>query len=105
MQEDTKKLRKAYNDGDEHYDEMMDKLVKDYDLSTKDIRRLEKQMASSKESQFDPSAFMFEHLEWPQMRDRLKAMTPDEREYYLQHISKDKRQKWYREEDSESSNP
>ena len=101
MSKDMKSLREAFHSDDpkvfEKYDEKLDKMVKDYDLDAKDVRKIEKNFNSPKEAEFDPSIFMFSHLPWEAQKPLLDKMKPEEREKYLSHISKSKRQKYERE--------
>lgn len=99
MAKDVKGLREAFMKDDPAYDEKLESAIKDYDLSDKDVHKLEKMFNSPKEQEFDPSIFMFSHLPWEVQKPMLDKMTPDERDNYLPHLSKQKRAKYARETD------
>lgn len=102
MGKDQKDLRKSFNDNSPDYIDKLDQFARKYDLTPKDVRKLERTFSSPKEQAFDPSIFMFSHLPWEAQKPLLDKMTPEERENYLPHISRAKRQKYEREtEDSE----
>lgn len=97
MSKDTKELREMYNKDDPAYDEKLEAVAKKYDMDDKDIRKLEKMFSSPKEQDFDPSIWMFSKLPWEVQKPLLDKMSQEERENYLQHISKQKRRKYVRE--------
>jgi hypothetical protein len=97
MSKDMKELRGLYTKDDPKYDTKLEEMSKTYDLDSKDIRHIEKLFNSPKEAEFDPSIWMFSKLEWAAQKPLLDQMTPEEREKYLPHISKAKRQKYQRE--------
>lgn len=97
MGKDVKQLREMFLKDDPKYDEKLEAAAKKYDMTDKDIHRIEKLFNSPKEIEFDPSIYMFQKLPWEIQKPLLDKMTPEERETYLPHISKSKRQKYDRE--------
>jgi hypothetical protein len=97
MSKDMKELRQMFAADDPKYDEKLEAAAGKYDLSDKDIHKIEKLFNSPKEAEFDPSIWMFSHLPWEAQKPLLDKMTPEERENYLPHISKGKRAKYERE--------
>jgi hypothetical protein len=97
MAKDVKELRKDFLNDNPKYDDKLEAAIKKYDLTDKDIHKLEKLFNSPKEAEFDPSVYMFQKLPWEVQKPLLDKMTPEERETYLPHISKAKRQKYERE--------
>jgi hypothetical protein len=102
MGKDVKQLREMLAKDDPKYDDKLEAAAKKYDLTDKDIHRLEKLFNSPKEQEFDPSVFMFQKLPWEIQKPLLDKMSPEERETYLPHISKEKRQKYERSLDNAS---
>jgi hypothetical protein len=97
MAKDMKTLREMYNSDDPRYEAKLESAAKAYDMTDKDVHRIEKLFASPKEQDFDPSIYMFQKLPWEEQKPLLDQMSAAEREAYLPHISKAKRQKYERE--------
>lgn len=97
MAKDMKELREMFLKDDPKYDEKLDKVAAAYDLTGKDIAKIQKLFNSPKEAEFDPSVWMFSHLPWEVQKPLLDKMTEEERELYLSHVSKSKKQKYARE--------
>lgn len=97
MGKDVKQLRQMFLKDDPKYDEKLEAAVKKYDMTDKDVHRIEKLFNSPKEAEFDPSVYMFQKLPWEIQKPLLDKMSAAERETYLPHISKSKRQKYDRE--------
>ena len=97
MGKDVKKLKSMFLKDDPRYDDKLDEAVKKYDMSPKDVQKIEKLFNSPKEAEFDPSIYMFKKLPWEVQKPLLDQMTPEEKETYLPHISKSKRQKYIHE--------
>lgn len=98
MGKDMNELREMYNSDDSKYSDKLDSMAEKYDLDAKDVRRIEKQFASPKEQEFDPSIFMFSKLpDWETQKALLDSMDEETREKYLSHLSKQKRAKYLRE--------
>lgn len=97
MRKDTKELRELFTKDDPKYDEKLEATIKKYDLDDKDVHKMEKLFNSPKEQEFDPSVFMFSHLPWEIQKPLLDKMSQEERDNYLQHLSKQKKRKYERE--------
>jgi hypothetical protein len=97
MSKDTKQLRELYAKDDPKYDDKLETVAKKYDMTSKDVHKMEKVFASPKEQEFDPSVYMFSKLPWEEQKPLLDKMSEAERDTYLLHISKAKRQKYQRE--------
>lgn len=102
MSKDTKQLHDMFLKDDPGYDDKLDAVMKKYDMTDKDVRKMEKVFNSPKEAEFDPSIFMFQKLPWEIQKPLLDKMSAEERETYLPHISKQKRAKYYRETEDAS---
>jgi hypothetical protein len=102
MAKDIKELREMFLKDDPKYDDKLEAAAKKYDMTDKDVNKLEKLFNSPKETEFDPSVYMFQKLPWEVQKPLLDKMTPEERETYLPHISKSKRQKYEREVENAS---
>lgn len=77
-------LRKMYQAGDEGYDDALGAFIDRYKLSTKDVRRLEKNF----NSELTPNQRLFMRLPPEQQRRVLLSAPPDERAMYLDHANK-----------------
>lgn len=97
MGKDVRQLREMFMKDDPKYDDKLEAAAKKYDMTDKDVHRIEKLFNSPKEAEFDPSVYMFQKLPWEIQKPLLDKMSAAERETYLPHISKSKRQKYERE--------
>lgn len=80
MSEERKELRKLYSDDPKgEYEAKLEALQDKYDLSAKDIWRIEKDFDKG----VSPSVRMFQNLTWQQQKLLLDKMTKEERETYL----------------------
>jgi hypothetical protein len=78
--DDRRKLRKAYDSGDqEAYGELIDKMQEEYELTGLEQRKLEVSLARGE----DPIFSMFERLTWRQQKKILDQMTQEERDLFL----------------------
>jgi hypothetical protein len=83
---DYSRLAKLFDAGGPAYDQAMDKAIETYQLTGKDVTKLEKSFG--KEDQYDPSLSMFVKLPWERQRALLDKMTPVEREKFLPKSNK-----------------
>lgn len=78
--DDRRNLRKFFDSGDaEKYGDLLDKMQTQYELTGKEVKRLESSIANGA----DPLVAMFSRLTWKQQKKILDQMTEDEREVYL----------------------
>lgn len=83
--DDRRKLRKAYDAGDQDtYGELIDKMQEKYQLTGLEQRRLEVSIARGE----DPIFSMFERLTWRQQKKILDQMSEEEREVFLPHANR-----------------
>jgi hypothetical protein len=103
MAKDINNLKKLFAKDDPKYDDKLEEAVKKYDMTDKDVHRIEKLFNSPKEQEFDPSVYMFQKLPWEVQKPLLDQMPSEEREKYLEHVSKAKRAKYERETEAEGA--
>jgi hypothetical protein len=83
---ERKELKKYFEDGnDDKYNELLDKMIETYELTGKEIKKLEGSLASEE----DPILLMFSRLSWQQQKRILDQMTEEEREKFLPSSNKE----------------
>lgn len=80
-------LGKLYDTGGEAYDQALAKATEKFQLTPKDVARMEKNFR--KADSFNPSIYMFKRLQWPQQKALLDQMSEEERAKYLPVSNKD----------------
>lgn len=81
-----KELRTAYESDDgQKYEEKLEKLTEQFELSDKEVRRLRRDM----EKDIQPTMRMFQSLGWQQQKKIMDKMSPEELEIYQPHSNKD----------------
>jgi hypothetical protein len=80
-------LAQLYEKGGPAYDQALDQAIKTYQMTPKDVGKLEKSFR--REDNYDPSLAMFKRLDWSTQKSLLDQMTPAEREKYLPASNKE----------------
>lgn len=83
---DRRTLKKHFENGDqEAFGETLDKMQEKYELTGKELRKLESSLTSGE----DPLLTMFQRLTWKQQKKILDQMTEEERDIYLPMSNKE----------------
>lgn len=86
--QDMHALRDAYQAGDQDTaSNLLEAMQEKYKLTGAEVKKLSRTVAKGEEA----SVLTFEHLTWPQQKKLLDGMTPEERDKYLPHASKQHR--------------
>lgn len=84
--DDRRKLRQYFDNGDqEAYGNLIDKMQEKYELTGKELRKLETSITGGE----DPLLDMFSRLTWKQQKKILDQMTEDERAQFLPRANRD----------------
>ena len=81
---EARELRKMYEESDDRFDDKLSEIEDKFQLTPLEARKLRTKV--QKDS--DPQISKFKGFTWPEQKQLLDKMTPDEREKFLKHSNK-----------------
>jgi hypothetical protein len=84
---DIKELQQAYTRNDVGYDDLLEKAVKNYDMTGKEVATLQRRFNKEGDN-FDMPTYLFSRLPPDQQKDLYQQMTPEEKERFRPHMAR-----------------